>query len=110
MGTEREGQLVGGGGGGMVVGGGEGGEKRETKDGDGNFSFEEDWVLILLLIFEFQRHLHDSWMKVDRSHTFLRKILKKFSHFLVDLKREETVTVLETLMVEKSFIALPCLA
>lgn len=54
MGTEREGELVGGGGG-VMVSGGEGGEERKTENSDGNFSPDEDWVLILLLIFEFQR-------------------------------------------------------
>jgi len=43
----------------VVVGGGEAGEERETEDGDRNFGFDEDWGLILLLIFEFQRYLHD---------------------------------------------------
>lgn len=85
MSAEREGELVGGGGG-VVVSGGEGGEERKTEDSDGNFSFDEDWVLILLLIIEFQRYLHDCSLKIERSTTFLRKICKKFSHFFVDQK------------------------
>lgn len=69
MGTEGEGDLVGGSGG-MMVCGGEGGEERETEDSYGNFSSDEDWVLILLLIFEFQRYLHDSSFKFERSTPF----------------------------------------
>ena len=80
MGAEREGEVVGGGGGAVVGGGegGEGGEERETENGDGDFSFKEDWVVILLLIFEFQRYLHVSVMKVYGFHNlFLWKIFEE---------------------------------